>query len=961
MTRFAIWNDANCSAARSPRVTFFETNSAIANDVNSVHYAQQIFRGQPPLAPPGDTGNRNPRFRLDETLLPDGTPIELVTANLLPSDSGVSSKFRHHGNDISFDDRRLSGLVGMTDYALSGRTLTLADIYTFINTAQFPNGNGFFQTPLVVSEGRHKAVHRMRGALLNFRFVRQFVASEPMFGPSPNAIPVDFASFVDALGTAFALRTTHVPLLVMCVPKLGGTVTMSGVYAALRPVLNKAQLRPDGKMPVNYLEPRLPGEASLIEIGQFQDTAFTSRAQLVVFAGGIPAGVNVDWGLARDKLWQESDTTLSCVLDNRQGYVQAIEFPYAPPDADHALCGTLSGNVPSSIASRVVIAIPSSTPLSLVAQQAAGKQGFNAGECPAFEKHFLDHGILARVPFWAGAPRSRHWTASNYGNANVFRNAVNIAPQWSAWEQSQFPYTMHKTGSLTIDGTVVPLEDLDNARALNTPIYDFADYVFEPWQTVEHFPSYVVTAKAARVQALAQGSHYEDSSMKLGKARPDGKMLFGGKVINSVAVEFIPYSRGNSIFTGIATATPVPASTIGTSEAFSSSRFVDGFYSYWWRLRQIVARPQGAFGRDIYQGEFIRRSRLLSDGKTVSTPDAFTEVSAETEKTAYVLAACFADNSPSPAINVNSPHNLFNLDLGIDRYRLGRTSGAAWEGVGIAPLTGRYTMDRFTLGGVPTAGNLFKYSGTGEWEANQTASYNYYAEVTSVDDAWGAQGFAVLSRSPSVAAVPIAEDWKMNTDHVELYCSLGAALQQAGNFQPDPPVPFLDLPEAEAQPLYYAAQRNWLKQTFLHHDRPRGRLSDTVVYVDGLEPSPVLTITIRFRTAMRAELTCSVDTSSLPEYPHSMSNASSAVIENSVRGLHGIGNVSGDQQTTESHHDYKTVSFTFNKEQTAQLMNGEEVLAMQWQAETSPQRPEFADTGGIFLHAFKVQLDVSPA
>jgi hypothetical protein len=284
------------------------------------------------------------------------------------------------------------------------------------------------------------------------------------------------------------------------------------------------------------------------------------------------------------------------------------------------------------------------------------------------------------------------------------------------------------------------------------------------------------------------------------------------------------------------------------------------------------------------------------------------------------------------------------------------------NGIMPAPLTGSYELSRFSIGDVPSAGNMFRYSGVGEWSFNRTVTYNVYPLVTSIDDYWLDTGVVSQvtgqrlhqrwqSRTARYATVPITENWKMRTDYAELHCTLGSALQQYGEYQSDPAVAFNN----DAQAI------NWFKQTFLKHDQPRGRLAETVVYVDGQEPSPVLTMTLRYRTAMRAELTCSVDTSDLPEYPHSMNNSTSEVIDGTVAGLTGSGTVSGENQTVDGHHAFQALSFTFNKEQTAQLMNGEEILVTQWQKETNPQRPVFADTGGIFLHAFRLRLDVAPA
>lgn len=966
MTRAAIWNDANCLAARSARPTFFNVNVGIDLDVFNIHYAQQIYRG----GPPNSFSEYEPRIRLEETALPDGVDLYSASPQFLPFDQNLKFYFPTANDQSVPDERFTSGMIGLSTYSISGRSLVVHDTHTITSSFSAATQQ---RIPIVVSEGRHRPSHRMRG-------VCDDGASFSLLGA-----PVDFAPFVDAIGSFFAMKTTHLPTAVMLVPKVAGNLTLSGVYIAFRPLINATSHRPDGGAPINYAAARLPNPSSgtplinMVEIGTFSGVQFTAQRQLIVASGVL----SFDAGLARAQLGAESGTELACVVRTSQygSYNQAIAFPYVPPSDDHCLCGYLSGDEPASL----VAAIWNQN-YRFRAFITTGRKGFNAGECPAFQYAALDHGKVIRVPFYAGAPRSNNW---QYG-PEYHSTWKNYSPQWATWQHSQFPYTMHKTGALTVDGSVVPLEEMNGQRQLNTPLYDLIDTNDENFLTVEHYPTNIVTAKAARVQATAAGSHFEDAEMTIGKPRDDGKMVFNGKVINGISLEFVPYARQqefglNSIYSGIASA-QLPSPTPAADHPFSyptanSSAFLSS--AIWWRHRQTSNLPANGIGpgfptiNAVYSGEWCQIGPTLSDAKAISSFSPFASVSNATEIDAHLFGACLvttenANNTPGYLHSFSAP--LASVSGTIDQWKLNGFNGQPWRdgryalagqymnGIMPAPLTGSYELTRFTIGGVQTAGNMFRYSGVGKWSLDRTITYNVYPKVTTIDNSYelvgdsdffpGKQVYRIAdSRSARYATVPITERWKMRADCVELYCNLGATLQQSGSYQADPASP----------PYDYAAQRNWVKQTFLKHDQPRGRLSETVVYVDGQEPSPVLTMTLRYRTAMRAELTCSVDTSDLPEYPHSMTNSESQVIGGTVAGLGGSGTVSGANQTVESHHGFQGVSFTFNKEQTAQLMNGEEVLAMQWQKETNPQRPVFADTGGIFLHAFKVRLDLSEA
>jgi hypothetical protein len=964
VTRSAIWNDANCLAARSARPTFFDSNYAVANDVGTVHYAQEVFRG---VSPPNHIDNP-PLIRLDETLLPDWDLNYVSTirgSNLFPSFLPSDTWFKYDSGGRLTDERFLSGMLGVNSYSIAGRTLSIADVHT--TTSTFPRRS------IVISEGRHKPSHRMRSGLFLFSYWGSF---------SPSATPIDFSPFSDGVGAFYALKTTHVPLSVMFVPKTNGAASLSGVYVALRPMFNLAQYRSDGNTPVDYASPRLPlGLINLLEIGEFAGTEFTARKRLIVAAGSV----DIDCGSSRNKLGAESGTTFCCVF--RAGYAQAIEFAHVPQSADHCLCGTLSGDYPAQLLARQTQNI-----MQLHAQIATGRRGFNAGECPAFEKKALDHGQLVRIPFFAGAPRSKHWQIGQ--QQGTYFGPRNVAPQWSTWERSQFPYTMHKTGALTVDGTVVPTESLTGQRQINTPVYELIDYTDGVNKTVEHYPDRIVSAKAARIQATATGSHFEDAMMTIGKPRDDGKMVFNGKVINGVSLTFVPYARqafGDSlpIFSGIDPAQlPTPSPDGNEPYVFGqgdSSQFFAvnlGQLDTWWRYRQSISLPANAYKfpgdpAQIWRGEWCRVRQTLSDKKIVEYPAPFVEVSGSKEIDAHLFGACLVstDTSNNPAgflHSSNAPN--FSVSGTIDQWKIGGFVGQPWRdgrygvsgffmnGIMPAPLTGSYDLSRFSIGDVQSAGNMFRYSGVGRWSFDRTVTYNIYPLVTSIDDFWREEGsfnqltgerlhLRTQSRTARYATVPITENWKMKTDCAELHCQLGSTLQQYGQYQADPTVAFNN----DAQAI------NWLKTTFMKHDQPRGRLADTVVYVDGQEPSPVLTMALRYRTAMRAELKCTVDTSDLPEYPHSMTNSESQVIGGTVAGLTGSGTVSGANQTVDNHHGFEALAVTFSKEQTAQLMNGEEILVMQWQKETNPQRPVFADTGGIFLHAFRMRLDVATA
>lgn len=965
MSRSAIWNDANCLAARTAKPTFFNIFVGTAGDASSVHFAQQVFRGQPPQADSTD-----PAIRLDLSLLPHeaagngaNQPGISDGANVIPRLLPTDLLFGFFDQATLNDERFTSGLISSTAHVLAGRTLELFDVHTVTST--FTSTPPIQRLPLVVSEGRHKPSHRMRGAC----FFNGFFS---LLHYNNASAAFNFAPFVDALGPFVALKTTHIPLAVMCVPKIGGVASLSGVYIGVRPIINSAQYRRDGGAAIDYSAPRWPTfHMNLVEIGTFSGTTFTPRAQLVA---AVAEGLDFDAALARPVLGAASGTKLCCVI--RGEYAQAIEFPFVPASPDHCLCGHLSPDAPAAI-----LNVLPNNDYRMAAFAVTGKRGFNAGECPAFAQVELDHGALARVPFYAGAPRSQHWSPVS----QVFSFAQqNTAPQWSTWAHSQFPYTLHKTGALTVDGSVKPAEQLTGQRPLNTPLFELLEYADGPFQVVEPYPARTVTAKAARVQATAAGSHFEDVGMTIGKPRPDGKMVFGGKVINSVALSFVPYARqylGGSlpVFAGINSATlptPVP---MGVDHGFSgetaSSQFLPGAF-VWWRHRQTVDLPPNSYtfpglSAQIQRGEYCELLSPPVDAKRTESPTPFTEVSQSKEIDAHLFGACFVGASFGRIYDTRSP--LFSVGGSFDQWRFGRTGGPPWrdarfvvsgyfsEGIMPAPLTGEYVLSRFDVGGVQTAGNLFRYSGVGKWGFDRTISYNCYSKVTSIDDFWTATNIfdasgrrfhqPQQSRTARFATIPVTETWNMRADCVELYCSLGATLQQFGAFQPDPPTEY-------GNP---ATMANWIRETFLQHDQPRGKIAETVVYVDGKEPSPVLTMTLRYRSAMRASVACSVDTSDLPQYPHTMSNSSSGIIANTVAGIQGSGNVSGEHQTLESHHGFESLTFTFNKEQTAQLINGDEILVTTWQGETTPPRPVFADTGGIFLHAFRMSLDVSPA
>lgn len=783
-------------------------------------------------------------------------------------------------------------------------------------------------TSAVIRNGRELPISRMRAKGLH-----------GFFGV---ATDFDYTEFTEPLGDNGyrCVLPPYVPLYAMHLPRNDGETTLDGVYMAWRPIIARA-VEPAGGAAFDYMAMVLP-DYHVFEIGTLENGETTARDRIVI-DGKV---FFVDAGLARERLGDTDGTHFCCAVISSG--ISVLQFPHTVTDKDATVCAVIEpigvwSNPESSYSPQYSIAYVMGL---MIAPP--------VGECAAFEWSVPDHGKLAHVAHAAGAATTPPFqNPVMFGDVNLgspARLGLPVSEEWGTWANSLYPFTPHVNAVQTLEGPKSIHDELPSLRR-KTPIYALRQYPGD-WSVVEPYPEREVFARAASLQSWARTdclSPYSSESPTLLRKNENDEMLICGKRIKSVKIKFEPYEPEN--VGGVQTGTePNPdPNVLADNPSFIfpwvwDSQFVIGGESSathgwqtppdtWWKPTGTTFPPDGVAIFPAAQEAFIRQGRATAN--KVWTRD--------------IIATQDIPAGPlSPELELLIVSTLV--------LRMGSINSVGGNGTAqtvaafcnddiplpVAPLSGEYELSRFSVGDVPAAGYLFRFSGSGEWDGTQEFQYNLYLPTVAINDTWELlPPYTWLwhrkpARDAYVSPVAVTETWELSSDHAELYCSLSTVLQEAGTFDPD-------------LSFGYGDARDDIYRDHLVFDQPRGRIANVITYTEGYEPRPALKLVVNARSAMRATLEMDVDVSGVPDsYPWSLSGAQSSKIAAKVAGTAGTGNVSGEGQTKSTHHVLRTFEHQFSADDTALLLAGESVVASTWnQPGGSPNEPHIFDYGGI--------------
>jgi hypothetical protein len=807
---------------------------------------------------------------------------------------------------LNFADASFQGhLVQLSRVQSSGLYAWLAD-KSAVNAETF-----------TIRDGRDKPIeHSISFHQLN-HYPEQVWFSGELFGSTVN-VTADSDPFA---GVARVRKTAKTWGLLMFGLRSNGQDTTTGAYAMIRPISVRGSFQFDNV--IDYTDPTFY-EFAVFEIGTVAEGVFSPVRQRIV--PGIQFHVRA--GLGRTNVLN-ADTRFCATAYasyGRGSIAYPLTFPWEPSTADQTMCGLFgtSATIPS---------IPNSGNAYFKVNVLS--RGFVGQSPPALWLRSLDYGELCECAYFAGAVASPPYpnaAALAYPQNHLF----NRAPEWGAWGESTFPYTLIGcSGGLRPQGkSIASSGGLSNPK---TPVLAYRAYSDPqdnniPFGVAQPHPIRTIDAKCVELSTTIRHTHFDDKAAFL--LNETEHFVFEGKKITGLSVEFSPY---------LAQATQVPngqfqplsppgqfdsffqpsaGQPVGMSDPrLATSGVYEGLY---WRATGSDTRPDGpddladtfpglgVSGTTIYTGQWMPYVRA-EDGGPLFVAAPAGNVGAETESAA--LLAREIQNVPIPLASSANAGSVYRAFVASS-----------------APPTGSYTLEPFEFSGIPSGQGIFRFSGEGEWGASQSFTLNRLVDYGG-PTGWvnsrtvrEFQGIGVPERvirfyrvatQAYRVTVPTTVSVSLRTDHVEFYAILGSELQESGQYVARPFFQITEPPAVSAEKIRQFNHDVW--------DNPKGKIREQVVYVDGQEPHALLTIRLRGRTAMRGEATVAVDASALPEFPGSYSDDPVEPYGSSVRGISALpGNVS-DGSVFDRQHGFAQLDYTFNREQTLQLMAGQAV------------------------------------
>jgi len=736
---------------------------------------------------------------------------------------------------------------------------------------------------------------------------------------SPVAIPLSascYARTIDASDVVF-----------MFAPRSGGVVVPGGVYFGLRQVYG-----PHGSgLAIDYTVPFLPRGFSVLEIGKYIDGARTASHRRIL----PTTSATMRGGLARENVYEPGTTRFCLTACGTYYSLCSLAFDFEPADEDATIIGwahNRGGGFQFNIVS-IGRGLPGLAPL-------------------AFWMKIPNRAEISDIAFFGGACAYPAWQGSVVVG-QVGPSTIALYPkraEWGTWVESKYPYTLRGCADgLRPDGVVI--ESVGADQQPKTPIYA----EFDPNPTLnfdlsrEIYPVREVQAKCAELETSPRWSHFDPKTAFLYDHCDD--FIFDGKKITGLNVEFSPYlAATTNVPTGEFTPLTQPSGeppAIRPDQVFD--RFMDdGFFSTdrraldgrYWKANGQVSVPAG-------------------EGNVGFVLNPFTGAPKETEYFYSGVLSLIVETTDGGPIAASLPAGPVAAEveqaaiLSLERSGLNvpaepdsdPASGYKTSPSSIAPPTGSYELETFSMASIASAPGVFRYVGSGQFSANQTFTFNRVVlyggptewEFDLVVD--GSNRYKVLYES-SRATIATTLEVSLNTDHVEIYSVFGSRLQEAGNYETDN----VETQELEPPPLDV-----W--------DQPRGRLRDQSIYVEGLEPHALLTLTMFVRTAMRCEAIASADYSAVPGYggsfatPGEMQPYSTSVVgmretaqPNTFQA--GPGNLENNT-VFGADHSYLRIDYTFTRSQTLAILDGEPVELTAWQ--TGGAGPLLADLGVQFF------------
>lgn len=787
-------------------------------------------------------------------------------------------------------------------------------------------------TSAIVRNGRELPVSRMRA-----------FGSHPFFGV---AYDFDYTEFTEPIGDHGhrCVLAPYVPLYAMHLNRKDGETTLDGVYMCWRPIIARA-VEQEGGVAFDYTAMVLP-DYHVFEIGTLAGGETTAGDQVVIDGRGFV----VDAGLARQRLGDTAGTHFCCAVISSG--ISVLQFPHVVTDPDSSVCGTIEpigvwANATSTYSPQYSISW-------LMGLMVASP----VGECAAFEWSYPDNGKLVHLAHAAGAATTPPFPPHEL---SFIRNSLPRSDEWGEWANSLYPFTPHVNAVQTLEGPKSIHDELPDLRR-KTPIYALRQHPENPgdWPSVEPYPERDVFARTASLQSWARTdclSPYSSESPTLLRKNEDDAMVICGKRVNSVKIKFEPYEPEEfTALTGVA-----PVSTDGVPVLFGNIspydiRFSDwaeegsnNFRFFWYETAAVApVNPKN------YDAWFEPTQTIDPPADEQNSEPLFPIKRGKATRRAVGHRDAFVGTTVPAGL---LPAQLEAQIISTQVCRLnaiglpgGSTEPSADDCVGdiaslgVAPLTGEYVAERFSVGDVPAAGYLFRFADSGQWEADRAFNYTVRLRTVEVNDEWfvpapipAPQNYAVKQvRTEYWSPVAVAERWSLSSDLVEIYCSLSTMLQEAGTFDPD-------------LSFGYEDQRDAIYRDHLVFDQPRGRMANVITYTEGYEPRPALKLVVNARSAMRGTLELDVDTSSIPgNWPWSLSSSESGQVAAKVSGTAGTGNVSGEGQTKSTHHVLRTFEHQFSADDTAALLAGDSVVASTWnQPGGSPNEPHVFDYGGL--------------
>jgi hypothetical protein len=689
----------------------------------------------------------------------------------------------------------------------------------------------------------------------------------------------------------------------MFLRKSGGTTELNGAYVIFRSIYNADGL-------IDYSHPRIPRDIlydagggiadvfqsfqmCVMEIGVLENGVFTPQRQRLV--PGV--GFSYRAGLARRDIGSSQGTVFCVNAVSAFGSVCPLAFAFVPASTEHVLIAVC----PVNPAANAITGWPFSS---------AGR-GFSAAWPRALWLRDSDHASLVEVAWRDGAVAStRH--------PDLLSRFAPLGAEWEAWQQSQFPATIHgcKTTTRDFGATVDSLQAIPEPPAVvwAERKYQSRDAVEtetlqDRWQS---HPVSVVEAKAAALQTLIP-THFDENAAYLLDQPGHGQFVFNGKKLTKLTIEFTPYlSTSKTVPTGQfeQSQQPSPETTITgntyTNPVYQNDHTIDS--NSIWKASGGQPIPSGGsplgfvISNTNYSG--TRISRLLASATpaiTAAMPAGDVTASAESQALLSLSRSSIGQSLP--------------VASGLPAYFEFSNPRCA------APPTGSYDLEQFEIGSVASAPGVLRYIGDGEWSASKTFEVTQYTSESTIDSTW--QRFfttdsylATSTVTTTYKPVIATQQIELSADHVEMYAFLGSQLQEAGTYAVRPDV-------------LNGATEEQVRD--FDHDvitQPKGQLRSVVDYVAGNEPHAVLRVTLFVRTAMRASATVGVD-SAASQWPYSFTNSDPEPYNSSVVGLNGAGTLGVDVMDT--HHPYIRFDYTFTRQQTLSLLAGQSVSPTQWQ------------------------------